>query len=374
MVKTKSKKAERPEEGPQNAQDKAAEQEDKRNENRARRREEGRGHEDGDFEAIKSAGALSDGGEIIAVLQPPPASNGANIQKMVEEAGWQVAAVDWAFEQVTGHSLVQTVIMPITGDFNKIQQNADAWSTVADSMKQFSATMSGNAEIIGNDWKGKAAVAHKLYVDTGFKIGFTVEAKIAELIAKGFTYVAERSQKLCAQALDLLKTVVNKVIDAIAKIWIPAYGWVRAAELIWDAFQLYQKIIDIIDMVKEVIQKVGEMWDSLQKVGSQLGKIKDIRSVGDAKQFAKDVSGDVKDVKKDFGDIKDNVDDIKDTATGVKDTAHQEKVQPKRQDRSGRISGRLEPPCLSDSSTSPVNSEVSRDNRPARRRTRRGHG
>jgi hypothetical protein len=82
----------------------------------------------------------------------------------------------------------------------------------------------------------------------------------------------------------------------------------------------------------------------------------------------------VKDIKKDFGDIKDNVDDIKDTATGVKDTAHQEKVQPKRQDRSGRISGRLEPPCLSDSSTSPVNSEVSRDNRPARRRTRRGHG
>ena len=55
-------------------------------------------------------------------------------------------------------------------------------------MKQFSATMSGNAEIIGNDWKGKAA-AHKLYVDTGFKIGFTVEAKIAELIAKGFTYL-----------------------------------------------------------------------------------------------------------------------------------------------------------------------------------------
>jgi hypothetical protein len=253
---------------------------------------------------------------------------------MVEEAGWQVAAVDWAFEQVTGHSLVQTVIMPITGDFNKIQQNADAWSTVADSMKQFSATMSGNAEIIGNDWKGKAAVAHKLYVDTGFKIGFTVEAKIAELIAKGFTYVAERSQKLCAQALDLLKTVVNKVIDAIAKIWIPAYGWVRAAELIWDAFQLYQKIIDIIDMVKEIIQKVGEMWDSLQKVGSQLGKIKYIRSVGNAKQFAEDVSGDVKDIKTDFGDIKD-------TATGVKDTAHQEKVQPKGQNRSGRISGRL---------------------------------
>jgi hypothetical protein len=259
---------------------------------------------------------------------------------MVEEAGWQVAAVDWAFEQVTGYSLVQTVIMPITGDFNKIQQSADAWSTVADSMKQFSATMSGNAEIIGNDWKGKAA-AHKLYVDTGFKIGFTVEAKIAELIAKGFTYVAERSQKLCAQALDLLKTVVNKVIDAIAKIWIPAYGWVRAAELIWDAFQLYQKIIDIIDMVKEIIQKVGEMWDSLQKVGSQLSKVKYIRSVGDAKQFAKDVSGNVKDIKKDFGDIKDNVDDIKDTATGVKDTAHQEKVQPKRQNRSGRISGRL---------------------------------
>ncbi|HEV7980040.1 hypothetical protein [Amycolatopsis sp.] len=343
MVKTKSKSdGKKKEESPeQKAQDKADEQEDTRDENRRRRREDGRGAGDGDFEAVKPEGTYGDGTEIIAVLQPPPAPGGENIQKMVEEAGWQVAAVDWAFEQVTGNSLVQTVIMPITGDFNKIQQNAEAWNTIADSMKQFSATMSGNAEIVGGVWKGKAAEAHKKYVDTGFKLGLTVEAKVAEVIAKGFQSVADVSQRLCAKALDLLKTLVDKVIDAIAKIWIPAYGWVRAAELIWDAYQLYQKIIEIVDLVKETVQKVGEMWNSLQKVGSQLGKIKDIGSFADAKQFAKDVGGAAKDVKSDFGDIKDNVTDIKDTATGVNDTAHQDKVQPKGQNRSGRISGQL---------------------------------
>ncbi|MDT7727762.1 MAG: hypothetical protein QOI21_4338 [Actinomycetota bacterium] len=339
MVKTRNKSDDKKKE--ETPEEKAKNQEDTRNENRQRRREDGRGHEDGDFEAVKPEGTLADGTEIIAVLQPPPAPSGENIQKMVEEAGWQVAAVDWAFEQVTGNSLVQTVIMPITGDFNKIQQNAEAWNTIADSMKQFSATMSGNAEIVSGSWKGKAAEAHKNYVDTGFKIGLTVEAKVAEVIAKGFQSVADVSQRLCAKALDLLKTLVDKVIDAIAKIWIPAYGWVRAAELIWDAYQLYQKIIEIVDLVKETVQKVGEMWNSLQKVGSQLGKIKDIGSFADAKQFAKDVGGAAKDVKGDFDGIKDSVTDIKDTATGVNDTAHQDAVQPKSQNLSGRISGRL---------------------------------
>jgi archaellum component FlaC len=315
-VKTKSKHDDKNQVDPVEKEHKKAEKSDEK--------EKGREEETGassDFEAVKPEGKFADGSEIIAVLQPPQVSAGANIQQLVEEAGWQVTAVDWAFEKVTGQSLVETVIMPITGDFNKIQCNAEAWRTIADSMTQFSATMSGNADIVGSDWKGQAATAHKLYVDVGFKAGFLVESKVAGIIAKGFDAVADGSKKLCAKALDLLKTLVDKVIDAISKSWIPAYGWVRAAELIWDAYQLYQKIIEIIDMVKEIIQKVGEMWSSIQNIGSQLAKIKEIRSIGDAKQFAKDLSGDVKDVKNEFNDVKSTATDIRDTATDIRNTA-----------------------------------------------------
>jgi hypothetical protein len=351
VVKTKSKHDDKNQMDPAEKERGKSHKETENSDGNENGREEETGGDSRDFEAVKPEGKLADGSEIIAVLQPPQVSAGENIQQLVEEAGWQVTAVDWAFEKVTGHSLVETVIMPITGDFNKIQCNAEAWRTIADSMTQFSATMSGNADIVGSDWKGQAATAHKLYVHVGFKAGFLVESKVAGIIAKGFDAVADGSKKLCAKALDLLKTLVKKVIDAISKSWIPAYGWVRAAELIWDAYQIYQKIIEIIDMVKEIVQKVGEMWSSLQNIGSQLAKIKDIRSIGDAKQFAKDLSGDVKDVKDEFNDVKatatdirDTATDIKNTATGTDDTAPEEKTPETKQSSATQPPATQSPP------------------------------
>lgn len=327
--------------------DKALKDQKTADKNSERRRTDGRTSDESnpkDFKATKPAGALSDGSEIIEVLQPPPPPDGKNIQELVNEAGWEVAGVDWAFKKVTGHSIVETVIMPITGDFNKIQQNAEAWKTIANSMKQFSATMTGNADIITQSWQGPAGQAHKEYVDKYWKIGLTVEGKIASTIGKGFETLADQSQKLCGKALDLLKRLVDKILQALAKLCVPVAGWIAAASMIWDAFELYQKIVDIIEMVKDIIKKIGELWDSLKTIGSQLAKIKEIRNVGDLKQWTLDTTKAGKEAYSDVKDIKDDVTDIKDKAAGTKDTVpdHDKPRVPKKMpERSGHMSGKI---------------------------------
>jgi hypothetical protein len=231
-------------------------------------------------------------------------------------------AVDWVFQHIAGRSLVDAVIKPITGDFSKMRQNGQAWCTVGDAMKQFSATMSGNAGIVtSTDWKGPSAWAHKAYVDVGWKVGLAVEGGVAKLIAKGFFLVADGSEKLATEALKLLKKLIDKLIIIAAKACIPVVGWAAEATTIIDAIDIANEIFTIIETIKDIVTKVGELWKSLQDIGSQLAKIKDIKSFGDVKDIVTGVKGDVSDIKETGKGIVDDAGDIKDSAKNIKDSA-----------------------------------------------------
>lgn len=275
-----------------------------------------------EFEPATPSGQLSDGSEIAGVLEPPEPSDGSDVQQLVQDAGLEVMAVDWVFQHIAGQSLVDMVIKPITGDFSKMRQNGEAWETIGNAMKQFSATMSGNADIITeNDWSGPSALAHKAYVDIGWKAGLLVEGQVAKLIAKGFFAVADGSEKLAAEALKLLKKLIDKLIEIAAKACIPVVGWAGEATTIIDALDIANQIFGIIEMIKDIVEKVQSMWQSIQDIGSQLAKIKDIGSLGDAVDIGKNIKGDVSDISSDAKDIKGDVSDIGQSAKDIGETA-----------------------------------------------------
>jgi hypothetical protein len=274
------------------------------------------GSEDSDapFEPTKPEGQYQTGAEITDQLQPPEPGDGSDVQALVQSAGLEVMAVDWVFQHIAGKSLVDMVIKPLTGDFGKMRQDGEAWRNIANAMKQFSTTLSGNAKIVGEDWKGPSGLAHKAYVDVGWKAGLAVEAEVAKLIAKGFDTVADGSEKLAREALKLLKKLVDKLIEIAAKACVPVVGWAAEATTIIDAIDIANQIFQIIEMIKDIVEKVKAMWQSIQDIGSQLAKIKDIQDFGDAVDIAKNVTGDV-------GDISDNAKGISDDAKDIGRTA-----------------------------------------------------
>lgn len=256
--------------------------------------------------------------ELGSVLQPPADTSGAKIEELIKQQGWQVQAVDWAFTKVTGESIVQKVIMPITGDYTRIQLNGDAWRTGAEAMNTMSANLNAGVDQVRESWEGAAAVAHEVFVKAVWKAGLLAEAQVAKLIAKGFDKVAEGSKKLCQKALDLIKFLVNKLIDAIKKAWVPAYGWIKAAELIWDAYQIYRKIMEIVAAVKRIIETAKQLHETISQVPSQLGKIKDVRSVGEAIAVGKEISQSATEIKDGAGSIRDDARGIGDSAKGAR--------------------------------------------------------
>jgi hypothetical protein len=286
--------------------------------------EEDSGGDEGgeEFEPTSPSGQLSDGSEISDVLEPPEPSDGSDVQQLVQDAGIEVMAVDWVFQHIAGQSLVDMVIKPITGDFSKMRQNGEAWETIGNAMKQFSATMSGNAGIVTeSDWNGPSALAHKAYVDIGWKAGLLVEGQVAKLIAKGFFAVADGSEKLAAEALKLLKKLIDKLIEIAAKACVPVVGWAAEATTVIDALDIANQIFGIIEMIKDIVEKVQSMWQSIQDIGSQLAKIKDIGSLGDAIDIGKNIKGDVSDISSDAKDIKGDVGDISQSAKDIGKTA-----------------------------------------------------
>ncbi|MEC3980029.1 WXG100 family type VII secretion target [Amycolatopsis sp. H20-H5] len=265
---------------------------------------------------------LSDGSEIVELLEPPELDSAEDIQDLINDAGVEVMAVDWVFQQIAGRSLVEAVIMPITGDFTKIAGNAEAWRTIAEAMKQFGKTMTENASAVGEQWTGAASLAHEAYVDIGWRAGLAAEAGIATAIAKGFDALSDASKKLAAKALDLLKKLVDKLIEIAVKACIPVAGWALEATTILDAIEIFNMILEIIEMIKDIIEKVGDLWDSVKDIGSQLAKIKDVKGLGDLTKIVTDVAGDVKDIK---GDVKGIKDKAKEIGTTAAESGHDKK-------------------------------------------------
>jgi hypothetical protein len=299
-------------------------------------------------------GGFDNGSAITEQLQPPEDTSGDDIQDLVKDAGVEVLAVEWIFQQITGKSLTQEFIEPITGDFSKMSADAEAWRNIAEAMKAFSGVMTGNEKILGDSWTGPASLAHKAYVDLGWRAALAAEAGIAELIAKGFELLSDTSKKLAAKALDLLKSLIDRLLVMAAEACVPIAGWVADAITgLSEVLPLIDALISIVDMIKDIVQKVGDLWDSIKDLGSQLAKIKDISSLSDAIDVGKGIAGDVGDIKDNATGIKDDLGEAKDAAKdGIKETrenhADNKDHWDNRRNRtpahsgSGRISGSID--------------------------------
>ena len=231
-------------------------------------------------------------------------------------------AVEWVYQKITGTTLTQQFIEPLTGDFSKMTADATAWRNIGETIKAVSVVMTENEKVLGQFWTGPAAHAHKMYVDLGWKAGLAAEAGIAELIAKGFDLLAETSKKLALKALDLLKQLINKLLRMAAEACIPIAGWVAdAIEGVATIIPLIDALISIVDMIKDIIEKVGDLWNSLKAIGSQLAKIKDVQSVGDLVTIGKDIAPDARKAFKDAKSIAGTAGDIKERAAkGAKES------------------------------------------------------
>jgi len=258
---------------------------------------------------------------VAASLQQPEVDR-ASLNDVLADQGWGVQAVNWVFEAVTGESLVATIITPITGDWTKIRADGDAWRMVGNAMNDVSYNLTDAVGKVRAHWDGDAAKAHEKYIALGWKAALFAEMGVTQLIAKGFDTVASGAEALGKQAARLLDYLVNKLLEAAATVWIPLAGWIKAAEMVWNAYQIYRRVMDIIDTVHKLIADVKSLFDAVGRVFSAIGKLKDANSLAEAMNATQEVAEAGRDVRNAVSGIRDDMTSIKDSATEIADRGH----------------------------------------------------
>lgn len=254
-------------------------------------------------------------------LTAPEVDTAGGIEEMVENQSVQVRVVDWIFEQVTGKSLIETIIMPITGDWTRIAANGEAWRSVGSAVEAVSDNLSANVDELQNHWSGQASDAFGNHIRAVWFGGLYAEAGLAKLIGEGFDAVADMSKRLCQEALDLLERLVNKLLEAISTSWIPVVGWGRAVKLVWDAYQIYEAIMGIIDAIKGIIEAAQQLFDAVGRIRNALEAIPDVRNANDAVAVARELAGGVQDATDAVQSVNDNVQSARDNFNQASETA-----------------------------------------------------
>ncbi len=212
-------------------------------------------------------------------LRAPDVNPGGTFADKIAKQGPQVHVVNWIWEQVTGESLLETLITPITGDWARIAANGAAWTNVGDAVEQISGNLSDNVGKLGPHWDGAAAQAFRRHIEVAWFAGLYAQGAVAKTIGQGFRFVANQSERLCQEALDLITKLVNKLASAVATLAVPVVGQARAIKIVWDAYQIHQAIMGIYEAIRATVKAMSELLQALGDISSALESIKDVRNL-----------------------------------------------------------------------------------------------
>jgi uncharacterized protein YukE len=202
-------------------------------------------------------------------------------QELIEKAGWKIQGVNWIYEKVTGENLVDVLIKPLLGDFEKIDANAHAWDQVSKALDSVRRNLDAGADQLGQHWEGDAAGSFRRRMDTMWAIACEADSQLARIIGDRFKSMASTCRTACGLALTLLDKLVGKLMEAVMTAAIPVVGWGRAVWLVYDAIELADAIRKIIISIQTLIEGVQGMVDGIVAMGTALMKLKDVRDVND---------------------------------------------------------------------------------------------
>ncbi len=159
------------------------------------------------------------------------------------DVGTVLSVLDWIwseFEVDGGKGFTDSIISPLSGNYNSITANGEAWTQVGTQFGELVGNMGTNTTtLVDNSWEGDASAALKEFVDVSWTRGAAwAGEKIGTFIGLGFEKIAEASKKIAQAAIDLIKKVA-KIARKIATKFIPVVGWA------WTAIEYLGKAIGI---------------------------------------------------------------------------------------------------------------------------------
>lgn len=163
-------------------------------------------------------------------------------------------------------SLEELLILPLTGDYQTIGQNAAACADVRDALHRWADNLARLSVAVEPDWGGRAAAAYLLRVNAlglaARGLGETVRAGaiVFEEVAKFSERIGITVERL---VVELGRTLVRLARRILSKVSGPA-GWAAfAAELVLKGLDAITDIIDDVKRVLELVETLRELHDTV---------------------------------------------------------------------------------------------------------------
>jgi hypothetical protein len=159
-------------------------------------------------------------------------------------------------------SLEELLVMPLTGDYRRIRQNALATGQFRDALRTYSENATLLSVAASPRWGGQAAASFLLRVN-----GHALAARgLGLLVAEAaplFDVVADHSERLAIEVEELVMELVERgehvVRKLLARVSGPA-GWATwATELALKGFDAVTDIIEDIERILWIIDRLLEM-------------------------------------------------------------------------------------------------------------------
>ncbi|MEY8038445.1 WXG100 family type VII secretion target [Saccharopolyspora cebuensis] len=218
-------------------------------------------------------------------------------EELMQAAGWKLQGVNWVYEKVTGDDLIESLINPLLGDFEKIDENAAAWDNIAKSLDAVRNNLNSGLGELEPHWEGEAAQSFERHISVVWTVAIEADSQIARLIGQKFQSTAATCRTMTKVALVLLDLVASKLLEAAITAALPV-AWARVVLMVKDVIDIVDAIRKIILAIQSIIEGVKAMIDGIQQMGTALMKIKDVNSVNDAMN----VLDDVQDAKQTYDD------------------------------------------------------------------------
>ncbi|SHG08054.1 hypothetical protein [Streptoalloteichus hindustanus] len=203
-------------------------------------------------------------------------------EEMIKAAGWRLRGVNWVYEKIAGEDLIEALITPLVGDFEKIDKNAAAWDNVAAALDSVRHNLNEGLKQLDPNWEGSAAQSFERHIQVLWTVAIEADSQIARMIGNKFQSVANSCRTAVKVALFLLDKLIDILIKAAIKACIPGPGWAAAVTLVYDAINIVDDVRKLINSIEMIIDGIKGMVEGVKAMGTALMKLKDVRDLNDA--------------------------------------------------------------------------------------------
>ncbi|WP_157084316.1 hypothetical protein [Millisia brevis] len=216
-----------------------------------------------------SAAAYSRAEEPTLPAPDPPADD---LAQVIRDATDWLGDVDGAIADTIGRSPVQTIMLPISGNWNVLRSVGAAYATAGEAMRVGADNLAAGVRQVDPHWDGRAAVAFTEHAGLVEK-AIRAEQPVGEMIDMMLNLAADKIRDGIGHIISTFEDELARLVEvdngyeAVRLVLKRLSGWVGATITVYEIAQIlhnaYNRAMELKESIERVVDSIRTALDFL---------------------------------------------------------------------------------------------------------------